>query len=198
MAERIDALVNHRKPFVVTEEYFGPDRRNAKARADDPGTVEVPNALRARVEKRPALGPNSRMIESSMGRLRRVKVRNVARRILAIADILYKALEDPSLPEWIDRELAQILKSGCTFHEAISPREVAQSGVFCDSVIKVANTIRVEAPAEKNLELLEHSALALRVAAQLGGDSGVAASEISSAVSGAGAKTDELVKLVFD
>lgn len=106
MAERIDALVNYRKPFVVTEEYFGPDRRNAKARADDPGTVEVPNALRARVEKRPALGPNSRMIESSMGKLCRVTVRNVARRIWAIADILYKALEDPSLPEWIDRELA--------------------------------------------------------------------------------------------
>ena len=131
-----------------------------------------------------------------MGKLRRVKVRNVARRIWAIADILYKALEDPSLPEWIDRELAQILKSGRTFHEAISPREVAQSGVFCDSVIKVANTIRVEGPAEKNLELLEQSALALRVAAQLGGDSGVAASEISSAVSGAGAKEDELVKSV--
>ena len=146
---------------------------------DDPGTVEVPNALRDRVEKRPALGPNSHMIESSMGKLRRVKVRNVARRIWAIADILYKALEDPSLPEWIDRELAQILKSGRTFHEDISPREVAHLGAFCDSVIKVANTICVE-----------------RAAAQLGGDSGVAASEISSAVSGAGAKTDELVNLV--
>ncbi|MFP6705810.1 MAG: hypothetical protein VCE75_07225 [Alphaproteobacteria bacterium] len=84
MAERIDALVDHRKPFVVMEEYYGPDRRNANARADDPGTVEVPNALPARVKKRPALSPNSRMIESSMGKLRRVKVRNVARRIWAI------------------------------------------------------------------------------------------------------------------
>ncbi len=149
MVERVDALVNHRKPFVVTEEYFGPDRRTAQARADDPGTVEVPNALRARVERRPELGPNSRMIETSMGQLRRVKVRNVARRIWAIADILYKACKDPSLPDWIDRELVQILKSGRAFHEAISPREVAQLGVLCDSVLKVANTIRDERPTEK-------------------------------------------------
>jgi hypothetical protein len=74
--------------------------------------------------------------------------------------------------------------------------EVAQLGVFCDSMIKVANIICVEGAAEKNLELLEQNTLALRVVAQLGGDSGVAAGEISSAVSGAGAKTDELVKSV--
>ena len=186
LGERVDALVRNRKPFVVTEEYFGPDRRTAQARAGDPGTVDVPNALRARAERRPELGPNSHMIEAAMGKLRRVKVRNVARRIWAIADILYKAFEDPSLPDWIDRELLQILKSGRTFHEAIASSQTAELGSLCDSVIQVANKIRDERPTQKNLELLEQSALALRVAA----------SEISSVVSGVGGKADDVVKSV--
>ena len=39
------ALVNHHKPFNVTEEYFGPDRRTEEARGDNASSVEVPNAL---------------------------------------------------------------------------------------------------------------------------------------------------------
>ncbi|MBT3532622.1 MAG: hypothetical protein HN478_02020 [Rhodospirillaceae bacterium] len=197
LGERINALVSHRKPFVVSEAYFGPDRRTLQARAGDAGTVDVPNALRARAQKRPELGPNPEMIESALGMLRRVKIRNVARRMWAIADILFKAREDPSLADWIDQELQQILKSGRTFHESIEPSEAAQLGSLCDSVVRVANTVRNERPTERNLELLEQSALALRVASQLGGDSSVAASEISSAVSGVGTKTNSLAKSVF-
>ena len=39
------ALVNHHKPFNVTEEYFGPDRRIEEARGDDAAWVEVPSGL---------------------------------------------------------------------------------------------------------------------------------------------------------
>ncbi len=196
MGDRIKALVYNRKPFVVTEEYFGPDRRTAEARGSDAGTVEVPNALRARVEGRPELRPSSDVIETALTQLRLVKVRNIARRIWAIADILYKANDDPSLPDWIDRELQQILKSGRGFHEAISPREVAQLGTLCDSVVRIANRLRSQRPNERDLELLEQSALALRVAAQLGGDSTVTAAEISDAVAGVSSKNTDLVRSV--
>ncbi len=202
---RVDALVRHRKPFVVSDEYFGPDRRTMKARANDAGTVEVPNALRAKVMKRPAIGPNQETIEATLSQLRLVKVRNIARRMWAIADALYRSYEDPSLPDWIDRELIQILKCGRAFQESLQPRETAELGGLCDAVINVTNTIRNERPSEKNLELLEQSALALRVASQLGGDGAVAASEISSVVAGIGSstvtspasKTDQLVKSVL-
>lgn len=197
LSDRINALVRQRKPFIVTEEYFGPDRRTVQERANDAGLVEVPNALLARVEGRPDLGPSSEFIEASLSQLRRVKMRNIARRIWAIADILYKAYGDPTLPDWMDRELQQILKSGRKFHEVIPPREVAQLGALCDSVIQVANRLRNEMPSEKDLELLEQSALALRVSSQLGDDASVAASEITSALAGNNAGNDELVKSVI-
>ncbi len=52
LEERIVALVRARKPFVVTSDYVGPDRRSAKRRPD-PDTeeiplLEVPNVLRAK------------------------------------------------------------------------------------------------------------------------------------------------------
>jgi hypothetical protein len=194
LSERIEALANHRKPFVVTEDYFGPDRRTAHARAEDAGTVEVPNSLGARAQKRLKLAPNRKMIEAALDKLRRVKIRNIARRVWATSDNLYKAHGDPSLSDWIDRELLQILKSGGVFHDTISSVEAARLGGLCDAVIRVVNTIRDEGANERRLELLEQSALALRVASQLGDDSSVSASEISSALSGIGAKSDEHVR----
>ena len=196
LGDRINALVRNRKPFVVTEDYFGPDRRTLEARANDAGTVMVPNALLARAEGLPDSGPNADTIAATLGKLRKVKVRNIARRIWAITDVLYKAYDDPSLADWIDQELEQVVKSGRAFHEAISPRELVQLGRLCDSVIKVARRIQGQRPALKDLELLEQSALALRVAAQLGGDSAVAASEISNAVAGTAKSTEDLVKSV--
>lgn len=196
LGERISILVRNRKPFVVTEEYFGPDRRSLEARANDAGTVMVPNALRARAEGLPDLGPNADTIAETLSQLRKVKVRNIARRMWAITDVLFKAYEDPSLPDWIDRELEQIVKSGRGFHESIPSRDLAQLGSLCDSVLKVARRMHGERPMIKNLELLEQSALALRVAAQLGGDSAVAVSEISNALSGTAKNTEDLVKSV--
>ncbi|MCC5995037.1 MAG: response regulator receiver protein [Oceanicaulis sp.] len=49
--ERIRTLVRARKPFIVTSDYIGPDRRRDSARG--PGTaqsIEAPNVLRAVVE----------------------------------------------------------------------------------------------------------------------------------------------------
>lgn len=197
LSDRINALVTNRKPFIVTEEYFGPDRRTTEARGNDAGSVAVPNALLARVEGNPELGPSADFIEASLSQLRRVKMRNIARRMWAIADVLYKAYGDPSLSDWIERELLQILKSGRKLQEAIPPREVAQLGGLCDTVIQAANRLRVGRPSETDLELLEKSALALRVASQLGGDSADAATEISDALAGIRGKHQDLIKSVI-
>ena len=196
LSERIEVLVNNRKPYVVTEEYFGPDRRTKEARAGDAGSVEVPNALLARVAGRPELGPSSDAIEASLNQLRRVKMRNIARRIWAIADILYKAYDDPSLSDWIAREIHQILKSAGKFQETMPPREAEQLSRLCKSVVKMASRILHQLPSKKDLELLEQSALALRVAVQLGGDSSVVANEISDAVFGISSKNEDLKRAV--
>jgi DNA-binding response OmpR family regulator len=53
LLERVHLLVLGRKPFVVTADYIGPDRRNAPRSADSPGAplIEVPNSLRAKATR---------------------------------------------------------------------------------------------------------------------------------------------------
>jgi DNA-binding response OmpR family regulator len=54
LAERIAALVENRKPFVVTADYIGPDRRHSTKRREgtmDIPLIDAPNTLRTRVKK---------------------------------------------------------------------------------------------------------------------------------------------------
>ncbi len=51
LSDRLDALIRHRKRFVVTTSYVGPDRRAANRAAPDPlglAPIPVPNNLRFR------------------------------------------------------------------------------------------------------------------------------------------------------
>ena len=48
LIDRIKLLIEARKPFVVTTDYVGPDRRKASDRAGTVPRVEVPNSLRAK------------------------------------------------------------------------------------------------------------------------------------------------------
>ena len=49
LVARIQALVESRKPFIVTSEYIGPDRRKNSERPSNIPFFEVPNALREKV-----------------------------------------------------------------------------------------------------------------------------------------------------
>ena len=57
LGARVQALINARKPFVETESYLGPDRRDPQRLVGANQSFEVPNALRARDEGRPDLAP---------------------------------------------------------------------------------------------------------------------------------------------
>jgi len=73
--ERMQALIERRKPFVATSGYIGPDRRKGKrdaeaAAAADIPTFEVPNTLRLKFEGKPV--DNERLqqtIDQALGRI---------------------------------------------------------------------------------------------------------------------------------
>jgi CheY-like chemotaxis protein len=47
---RFEAMTRPRKPFVVAEEYVGPNRRKALRRGDGYGFINVPNSLRSKID----------------------------------------------------------------------------------------------------------------------------------------------------
>jgi DNA-binding response OmpR family regulator len=50
LRDRVNAHVRKRKPFVVTGDYIGPDRRTDATRPSNAQTIEAPNTLKAVVE----------------------------------------------------------------------------------------------------------------------------------------------------
>jgi hypothetical protein len=79
---RVDHLIDHRRDFVVTTKYVGPDRRVDRpgAAKDELGTIQVPNGLRYKATGDESAKPNgahlkhvNQLVETH--RLRRVTLR---------------------------------------------------------------------------------------------------------------------------
>ena len=182
MGQRIDVLASHRKPFVISEDYFGPDRRCASDLRNDPTSIVVPNSLQARAQGRRDLAPNTARIETAMAELRRLKLRNVARRIWFLADNLKAALPDPSLPDRYESELVNLQKSLRSYGKTLMPGDPADLSTLSESLSGVLTGLFGKPADTKGLFLLEQSALALRVASKLDHEDSSAGDAISDAV----------------
>ncbi|MDR3514764.1 MAG: response regulator [Azospirillaceae bacterium] len=88
--DRIDALVHRRKPFVVTSDYIGPDRRQDHGRGSTPVPLfTVPNTLEAKI-KGQAIDPVA--LETMIARSRQeIDDQRVKRQAFQIAFLLQLA-----------------------------------------------------------------------------------------------------------
>jgi CheY-like chemotaxis protein len=182
MGERIDALVRCRKPFVVSEDYFGPDRRSTVARLAGAPAITVPNALRARVLGESELNPTPDRIVETFLELRRYKLRNLSRRIWHMANHLKDAQLDPKLPDRYDSELNKLAKSIDIYSNTLAADEPSDMRSLCDSLAGVVKKQLGKKPVRRGLELLEQSALALRVASKLEHDQDVSKDADNAAI----------------
>ncbi|MBT5879169.1 MAG: hypothetical protein HOH46_08920 [Rhodospirillaceae bacterium] len=185
LGARVDALVNDRKPFIETEDYMGPDRRNLEKRGGKQNSVEVPNALRAKVRQQPDLAPSREALEAARDSLERIKIANVARRISTIAKVLRQRCDDQKFMQArASRELAAVLTSLGVVREALDITELHHMHPFCTSVEQVVSQLLLDAPEldGKGLALLEQTAIALRIAMDLDEDTANAALRLSGEV----------------
>ncbi|MDA1098900.1 MAG: hypothetical protein O2967_07925 [Proteobacteria bacterium] len=167
LGARVDALISARKRFIETEDYLGPERRQPKGRRALSHSIEVPNALRARVEGRPDLAPSAVAIQTARARLGFIKIVNVAKRICAIANMLRQHCDDAGfLRHRAVDQLAAIQNSLSVIRNALALIEQDHKQRYCDSVEKVATELSRSAPSlnGRGLALLEQAALALRLA----------------------------------
>ena len=94
---RIEKLTRGRKPFVVTHDYTGPDRRT-KARAFETHSapmLEVPNPLRFRAEASSLDGTRlNRMVAESATTLNRIKIERYAVQIDWLVTHIHATIRD--------------------------------------------------------------------------------------------------------
>ncbi|WP_185961347.1 response regulator [Telmatospirillum sp. J64-1] len=108
LIQRIAALARKRKPFVITHNYIGPDRRRApRPRGSVAPMMEVPNPLRSR-----AVGSNDRdlqrVIDAAAARINEHKMERYSVEIGFLVERIQAAYEtgtgeDPQRDEDLDR-----------------------------------------------------------------------------------------------
>lgn len=183
--DRIGSLVHNRKPFVVTSDYVGPDRRTIQERESEIEKIQVPNSLRDK-----ALGqfdPEKirAEIEATRASINDQKIDRQALQLSFLADMVVQEVESGARKMDRDR-LRNLVKvtnelkmrafsAGAKELEEIcvAVREVIQRMVKSQGDVK-----------KKDIELLTQLSLAVRAAARPTSGSREAAHDISRTVVG--------------
>jgi CheY-like chemotaxis protein len=149
---RIDGLVADRKPFVVTADYIGPDRRGG----DKPGDVQrydVPNTLKEKMEGRP-IDPValSEQIDAALEEMNGSRLAQAGVKLAGMVDGICRAFEAGRISDETAIELAQVGYMA----KSIANLGGADLGKLCKSLIKIVRTMHSDLDAidDKQIELL--------------------------------------------
>ncbi len=142
--ERIRTLVKARKPFIVTSDYVGPDRRKDAARASGAPPIEAPNTLRAIAEQdEDTLRYLSQRIAEGKAAVSAERIRRLCMRIIVGVEVTA-------------RELA----AGRTVEFNLT------------DMLKTAKELRVRFLREKSQEAVRIAEALLATTVKLGGEDG--------------------------
>jgi DNA-binding response OmpR family regulator len=137
LRDRVVNLIEHRKDFVVTSDYVGPDRRSgdrAPSENDLP-TVAVPNSLRHATTKDESAAVNVDAVADTIRSLCAQKIFRLANHMGTIAaDLHGQCLEKPDLP-LPDSAMSNIGRMLLEIEEIISEHEF-------DSIMQISQSTR--------------------------------------------------------
>lgn len=149
---RIDGLVANRKPFVVTADYIGPDRRDGE-KAGDIQHYDVPNTLKDKIEGRP-IDPAalSDQIEAALQEMNVSRLAQAGVKLAGMVDGICRAFEAGRLSDETGVELAQVAYMA----KSIAGLGGADLGKLCRSLIKIVRSMHNDPDAidAKQIELL--------------------------------------------
>ena len=190
LGQAVRTLIKARKPFVVTSDYFGPDRRaEARAEGDEAPLVQAPNSLR-----RKATGDDEGVdAHDAMNTVRHRRVEAYVNRLLVTLDMISMAPEghdgngsNAKSQKVLVSELGDTARA---LGRSIRETRFRHQGELCDSISDVIKRMsRPPSPLKKDLELVRQLALALQVAVHTDDESSATAvSDIAALVSAQGA-----------
>ena len=186
--DRIDSLINNRKPFVVTNDYVGPDRRYQQDRDSDIEQIEVPNTLRDRALGQYNANAVKAAIEATRESIDGQRIDRHTFQVSFVADEIcacYAKGDIDSLPKML-RELEDVTEKLRGKAEEYGNQEIEQLCFPLKSVVE--QLIRSKGDVRpKDIELLGQLSLAFRACLQAGDQGAALVADISKTVAAAGA-----------
>jgi DNA-binding response OmpR family regulator len=90
---RIKAIADDRKPFVVTVDYIGPDRRGGFSRASGVARIAVPNSLRAKARNDPTVAATPESIAAAITIINHQKIARYDLQIGILVAMIVRSFE---------------------------------------------------------------------------------------------------------
>ncbi len=191
LVERIQALALARKPFVVTADYIGPDRRKAAMRDDNSAPlIQPPNPLLSKLRGEPVDAAAIReALQQGNEQVRLQRLRQSAFRIAFAAQQVVPAYREDRVDDRIRGLLRDLIESVDEISRRVVGSDVAHVGKICEPLLSTARRLAAnELPdpktpeGSKPLELLLTLASAVLAFFNPGREAGQLANEVASAV----------------
>ncbi len=183
--ERMEALAFRRRPFVVTSDYTGPDRRNDTSRGSDIPQIEVPNTLLAKANGKP-MSPDQLHNEIN-GTLTKINDEKLSRHAFQIG-FLEQVIASSMGGGRIDEDKREMVDHMVAVANDLAQRVVGTQfdhvGELCHSLIEVVTSIQKHFPKPnpKDLQLLKQLSGAILLGFNPDKDSAALSSDIADSM----------------
>ena len=141
LLNRINALVRERKPFVVTSEYIGPDRRPPKERNSDIPQLDVPNTLKSKVTGQHKSDEVVQAINAFAAEINVQKLERYGVQIGFLIDHILPSLEKGVVDSTTGSFLDRLHDVGKDTARRLGGTKYAHVSELCDSLVKVTGSI---------------------------------------------------------
>lgn len=161
--DRIDALVHNRKPFLVTSDYIGPDRRlETDTRETKVPLMDAPNTLRLKAINEWNIAVARELIEEASGEVKFQQVERQAGDILHLTEQVIAQSTMPG-PDMSRAHLDRLLVLLVALERHSEELEMSHLVDLCKSAAKLVRKMRktFHGSGEKDLDLLKNLALAI-------------------------------------
>ena len=165
--ERVLHLARDRKPFVVTSDYIGPDRRLKP----QPGTqqnprIDVPNPLKAKATDNTSAEDIQAEIDSVANVLNEQKMERHANQINYLVERIVPLYEDGTADENIVPHLEHLLYVSEDISRRLEGTRYHHVGELCQSMVNVVRAVRQAplSPDPKDIALMPALAQAVKSA----------------------------------
>lgn len=194
LMERINVIAFKRKPFVVTSDYIGPDRRTdaSKQRVGQViPSIPVPNTLEAKARGRPlSMADLQRLISEAMYEINEQRLKRHSYQIAFLVGEILSAFQRKVLDDPAKKAIVRLSEVAEEIGVRLKRSSFEHVANLCQNLINVAGSIRRNArnPNPKDLELLKPLSDAILVSFNPDKNAAAMAGEISSMLDRFGTK----------
>lgn len=185
LGSRIEALTFNRKPFVVTANYIGPDRRkHARPERQQAPMIEVPNTLKAKATGDIDVGVMQHAIDTAIASVNRDKLQRNAAHIGYLVNQILPAYKEKRFDAQLRGHLRELLHTGEDVSRRLAGTRYGHVGKLCQALTAVTQRLAraMNFPAERDLRLLPELSTSISLAFEESRRTAEVAQQISDAV----------------